>query len=345
ASDPVLGREEEELRLKYLAEVGHHVQFGDLQIQTSNIKVSFMFENAKEVSIADLCQHLVKDSVLRTPTFQVKVKEKSAASNGEGRTFFGGVLTITMDVTPLTGFDREAQNTSVRLFGFKEADPERRHKAQFNGCSYKQRDTIRFFEEVFGKQHPMVAARVEPNSVFSATDNAVMDPLFGLDIANLIECIQGKALDHKQQVTGGVNFTFLSRGGCGPSGYRQCKPTVQKSGSIQLMLVDAPRAHAAGSLVMLIEASGAVSLEDTIGDNALPARKLLARRVADLRIAATAAHHAATAAIPVPPVAVPPPPPGLPSQGDGGCVPYSLEAGCSLPPSLPDSQEPLADSQ
>ena len=47
----------------------------------------------------------------------------------------------------------------------------------------------------------MVAARVEPNSVFSATDNAVMDPEYGLDIATLIKCIEGKALDHKQQVT------------------------------------------------------------------------------------------------------------------------------------------------
>ena len=33
-------------------------------------------------------------------------------------------------------------NTSVRLFGFREMDPERRHKAQFNGCSCKHSDTL-----------------------------------------------------------------------------------------------------------------------------------------------------------------------------------------------------------
>jgi hypothetical protein len=41
------------------------------------------------------------------------------------------------------------------------------------------------------------------------------------------------------QVTGGVNFTFRIM--VGETGYRLCKPTVQKSGSIQLMLVDQPR--------------------------------------------------------------------------------------------------------
>ena len=69
----------------------------------------------------------------------------------------------------------------------------------------------------------------------------VMDPRFGLDIDTLINCMEGKVLEYKKQVTGGVNFSFIVKDVNGHDGVRQCKPTVQKSGSIQLMLVDAPR--------------------------------------------------------------------------------------------------------
>ena len=58
----------------------------------------------------------------------------------------------------------DGQNTSVRLFGFREMDPERRHKAQFNGCSCKHGDTLPFFREVFGTYYKMADIRVEPNS-------------------------------------------------------------------------------------------------------------------------------------------------------------------------------------
>ena len=58
----------------------------------------------------------------------------------------------------------DGQNTSVRLFGFREMDPERRHKAQFNGCSCKHGDTLPFFREVFGTCYKMADIRVEPNS-------------------------------------------------------------------------------------------------------------------------------------------------------------------------------------
>lgn len=50
------------------------------------------------MTIDELCAHLIKDHRYQTGHFNVRIKDKSAASNGEGRTFFGGVLTITMDV-------------------------------------------------------------------------------------------------------------------------------------------------------------------------------------------------------------------------------------------------------
>ena len=61
-------------------------------------QVSFAFENCMAVSIEQLCNHLHKDERIKTEHYNVRIKDKSAASNGEGRTFFGGVLTITMDV-------------------------------------------------------------------------------------------------------------------------------------------------------------------------------------------------------------------------------------------------------
>ena len=96
SNDPDLAREEHAVKLLYETELGHDVQFGHLQIQTSNIKVSFAFDSV--VTIDQLCEHLKKDEVLMTENFKVRIKEKSAASNQEGRTFFGGVLTVTMDV-------------------------------------------------------------------------------------------------------------------------------------------------------------------------------------------------------------------------------------------------------
>lgn len=60
--------------------------------------MSFTFQNNEAVTIENLCAHLMKDEKIKTEHFNVRVKDKSAASNGEGRTFFGGVLTITMDV-------------------------------------------------------------------------------------------------------------------------------------------------------------------------------------------------------------------------------------------------------
>ena len=41
SNDPDLAREELAVKLLYETELGHDVQFGHLQIQTSNIKVSF----------------------------------------------------------------------------------------------------------------------------------------------------------------------------------------------------------------------------------------------------------------------------------------------------------------
>jgi len=173
SNDPELERDENALKRRYELELGHEVQFGHLQIQTSNIKVSFAFEDCAAVPIASLCEHLKKDEFILTDNYKVRVKEKSAASNTEGRTFFGGVQTITMDVWDTSDPDTDGHNTSVRLFGFRDADPEKRHKAQFNGCSCKHGDTLPFFQEVFGKFYKMADIRCEPNSVFSATDNAV----------------------------------------------------------------------------------------------------------------------------------------------------------------------------
>jgi len=139
-------------------------------------------------------------------------------------------------------------NTCVRLFGYKDADPEKRHKAQFNGSSKSFADTLRFFREVFGVKYQIKSLRVEPNSVFSATDNAVMDPSFGLDMDKLEECLTAKGVQSsKSQVTGGMSFSFSDRSG------RHCKPTVQKSGSVQLMLVDAPRRIRLETLRFLLE--------------------------------------------------------------------------------------------
>jgi hypothetical protein len=120
----VLAQEEEELQDQY-NDIGHNVQFGELEIQTSNIKVSFMFEGQRQVSISQISEHLNKDVVLVAPHFTVKVKEKSAASTqdakGNKRTFFGGVVTITMDVYP--NGEEHAHNTSVRLFGLPPGPP------------------------------------------------------------------------------------------------------------------------------------------------------------------------------------------------------------------------------
>ena len=55
-----------------------------------------------------------------------------------------------------------------------------------------------------------------------------MDPRFGLDIDTLINCMEGKVLEYKKQVTGGVNFSFIVKDVNGHDGVRQCKPTVQK---------------------------------------------------------------------------------------------------------------------
>ena len=150
SNDPEIEREEAALKALYKQELDHDVQFGHLQIQTSNIKVSFAFDEGVVVTIEQLTAHLKKDDVIQTENYKVRVKEKSAASNQEGRTFFGGVLTITMDVWDANFAESEGHNTSVRLFGFRETDPERRHKAQFNGCSCKHGDTLPFFREVFG---------------------------------------------------------------------------------------------------------------------------------------------------------------------------------------------------
>ena len=244
AADPDIEREEQALKKQYEQELQHDVQFGHLQIQTSNIKVSFAFAEGEIVTIEQLTQHLKKDEVLLTENYKVRVKDKSAASNNEGRTFFGGVLTITMDVWDSNYPDNDGHNTSVRLFGFRDMDPERRHKAQFNGCSCKHGDTLPFFREVFGIHYKMKDIRVEPNSVFSATDNAVMDPRYGLDMEALKLCLEkcqeeDIVQNFNLQVTGGVNFGFTALKGTPLQ--RTCKPTVQKSGSIQLMLVDAPR--------------------------------------------------------------------------------------------------------
>lgn len=173
SNDAELEKEENLLKKRYETEIGHEVQFGHLQIQTSNIKVSFAFDEGVAVPIASLCEHLRKDEIIMTENYKVRIKDKSAASNNEGRTFFGGVQTITMDVWDVNNSETDGHNTSVRLFGFREMDPERRHKAQFNGCSCKHGDTLHFFREVFGIHYKMANIRCEPNSVFSATDNAV----------------------------------------------------------------------------------------------------------------------------------------------------------------------------
>ena len=72
----------------------------------------------------------------------------------------------------------------------------------------------------------------------------VMDPRYGLDMEALKLCLERCQEDDtvqnfNLQVTGGVNFSFTAQKGLDKQ--RTCKPTVQKSGSIQLMLVDAPR--------------------------------------------------------------------------------------------------------
>ena len=123
----VLAQEEEELQDQY-NDIGHNVQFGELEIQTSNIKVSFMFEDQRQVSISQISEHLNKDDgKIETPNFTVKVKEKSAASTqdakGNKRTFFGGVVTITMDVWPKGENPENPHNTSVRLFGLPPGPP------------------------------------------------------------------------------------------------------------------------------------------------------------------------------------------------------------------------------
>jgi hypothetical protein len=140
-------------------------------------------------------------------------------------------------------------NTSVRMFGFKDADPSRRHKAQFNGCTVgsmqslflsvldgvaaiatacrirwkhvniscpgtqcKHSEILSFFDEVFGAKYKMGKIQVEPNSVFSATDNAVMDPAYGIHIEGLVNCLKSsKLVEHyKEQVM----ITHVTPDGC-----------------------------------------------------------------------------------------------------------------------------------
>ena len=65
----------------------------------------------------------------------------------------------------------------------------------------------------------------------------VMDPRYGLDMDQLKVCLdrcqeEDIVQNYNLQVTGGVNFSFTALKGT--SSQRTCKPTVQKSGSIQV---------------------------------------------------------------------------------------------------------------
>ena len=71
ANDSEIEREEVALKARYAVEAAQEVQFGHLQIQTSNIKVSFAFEEGLVVSIEQLCAHLNKDEVLLTENYKV----------------------------------------------------------------------------------------------------------------------------------------------------------------------------------------------------------------------------------------------------------------------------------
>jgi hypothetical protein len=64
-----------------------------------------------------------------------------------------------------------------------------------------------------------------------------MDPRFGLDMDQLKVCLdrcqeEDIVQNYNLQVTGGVNFSFTALKGT--ANQRTCKPTVQKSGSIQV---------------------------------------------------------------------------------------------------------------
>jgi hypothetical protein len=212
------------------------VQFGYLQIQTSNIKLSFTFGKAghrEAVKIDQMCSHLEKGETYEFEDCDVLVKDKSETKNHEGRTYFGGVCTITMEVWPKgAGFMEDtthrgpgSRSCSVRLFGFKDTDPEKRHKAQFNGVVRSHHDTLCFFRQVFEHALPMSELKVEPNGVFCATDNAVLDPHYGFKMEELQRCLDIHAsTTSTSKVTGAINFTFTDSRG------RKCKPTVQKSG-------------------------------------------------------------------------------------------------------------------
>lgn len=251
-------------------------------------QVSFEFENQLAVSIEDLCAHLVKDQRYQTGHFNVRIKDKSAASNGEGRTFFGGVLTITMDVwganEPEVRYSRksslrnhcvprmlistvfpahvpswpippdlqhavchaqhERSNVWLQGRGPKQATQgavQRMHGRQHAivisqcldglaaiatacrirwkhvniscpGTQCKHSEILSFFDEVFGAKYKMGKIQVEPNSVFSATDNAVMDPAYGIHIEGLVNCLKSsKLVEHyKEQVM----ITHVTPDGC-----------------------------------------------------------------------------------------------------------------------------------
>jgi hypothetical protein len=76
----------------------------------------------------------------------------------------------------------------------------------------KHAEILSFFDEVFGAKYKMDKIRVEPNSVFSATDNAVMDPAYGIHIEGLVNCLKSsKLVEHYKEQ---VKISHVTSDGC-----------------------------------------------------------------------------------------------------------------------------------
>jgi len=239
--DDSLDSDEAIVRDMYRKE-GFDVLFNPLSSSTSNVKLSFRIQNSQAVTIKELSEHIEKGLMLYiNKRCSFKINEITTAQSKEGRLFFGGVVTIGMEMLEQ---NKKSQKASIRLFGFNNKDPEKRHKAQYSGQLSSNEDLFPLFRCLFEQQGRKIEdLQLSPNPVFSSTDNAVMDPSYGFDVDRMAKVLErlkeeNKVEKYSKQLTGAINFNFFVEKG----ELKLCfSATVQKSGSIQLMLVKNPR--------------------------------------------------------------------------------------------------------
>ncbi|EKX40558.1 hypothetical protein GUITHDRAFT_164630 [Guillardia theta CCMP2712] len=186
--DDSLDSDEAIVRDMYRKE-GFDVLFNPLSSSTSNVKLSFRIQNSQAVTIKELSEHIEKGLMLYiNKRCSFKINEITTAQSKEGRLFFGGVVTIGMEMLEQ---NKKSQKASIRLFGFNNKDPEKRHKAQYSGQLSSNEDLFPLFRCLFEQQGRKIEdLQLSPNPVFSSTDNAVMDPSYGFDVDRMAKVLE-----------------------------------------------------------------------------------------------------------------------------------------------------------